>query len=151
MKRFLRWCGILGVGALGGCGGPATEPSPPVGDVRISTDRAQYSLARDSFAVVTLTNESNRPLHLPLSGYIAYQRLLDGVWSDAFSWFTSDGIGRSFPLPALSSRQDQLEIWAYLAGQPGTYRFQYSIYRTPRLGVAVSLEKRVSAPFIVTP
>lgn len=151
MTRFLLSCGTVCLTALSsGCGDDTTGASPTTG-VSVETDKAEYSLASDSFAVVTLTSLSNQSLHLPLSGYVAYQRLVDGEWSDAFSWFTSDGIGRSFPLLPMASRTDQLELWFYLVGQPGTYRFQYLVYASHRLNAQLPLEERVSAPFVVTP
>lgn len=133
----------------GGCDGESAGPRLDHG-LTIKTNKAVYSLATDRIARVTLSNRSDDPVYLPMGSYVAYERLVAGQWVDAFEWFTVDGIGRSLPLAAGSTRIDQLELWAYLADSPGTYRFRYWLYADPTLEVLLPLLERVSSRFIVT-
>jgi hypothetical protein len=151
MTRFLLLCAIACVIAVGSACDDGATGTSPTDRVSIETDKTVYSLASDSFAIVTLTNRVDRTLYLPMGEYLAYERLVDGEWRDGYAWFTVDGIGRSFSIEPMASQDDQLELWAYLAGQPGTYRFQYFVYISRYLGGLLPLEERVSAPFVVTP
>lgn len=136
--------------AVGGCGNdPAAPVIPAVFDLVIETDRPQYSVADDSIAYISLTNRSNRAVHLPMDSYVVYERLRDGQWTDAYAWFVVDGIGISFPVLPGATVKNQLELWFYLRDRPGTYRLRYLVYEDPQLRVRLPLEERVSAPFIV--
>jgi hypothetical protein len=121
-------------------------------DVRliVQTDKSAYSLASDRVAQITLTNHSGGPVYLPMGSYVGYERLVGTRWEGPFQWFAVDGIGRSILVPTGDVRTDELEMWFYLAGQPGTYRIQYWIYGDARLDWLLPLEERVSIPFVVT-
>jgi hypothetical protein len=131
-----------------GCGDSAGPELDLI--LAVETDKPGYSLGADRVARVTLINRSARPIYLPMGSYLAYERLVDGEWRDTFEWFAIDGIGRSLPLDGGTARTDQLELWAYLADRPGTYRFHYRLYADPELTALIPLEERVSAPFTVT-
>jgi hypothetical protein len=150
MRRFrLAFSAVLSATfAANGCGGGAVGPDP---QLTVETDKPAYSLATDSFVHITLTNRTDSPIYVPMGSYLAYERLVAGEWRDLFQWFIVDGIGRSFTLAGGDARTDVLEVWYYLAGRPGTYRFQYWIYADPGLSRLLPLEDRVSVPFEVTP
>jgi hypothetical protein len=141
----LVFCSVLVVCACGD--GALSAP-----DVRLSvqTDKSAYSLARDRVAEITLTNHSREPVYLPMGSYVGYERLVGNRWEGPFEWFSVDGIGRSILVSSGDVRNDQLEMWFYLADQPGTYRIQYWIYGDAKLGWLLPLEERVSEPFVVT-
>lgn len=135
--------------ALCACG---ENPAAPVHyDLAVTTDKPAYSLSTDSVASITLTNRSDRPVFLPMDSYVVYERLLNDEWTDAYAWFVVDGVGRSFPLAAGDAITDQLPLWFYLAGQPGTYRLRYFIYADPGVGELLPVDGRVSAPFTLGP
>ena len=120
-------------------------------DLDIQPDKLVYSLASDSFAYVTLANRSERPVHLPMSIYVVYERLVGDEWRDPRSWFIVDGVGRTFPVPPEESLTDRLELWFYLADKPGTYRFQYYASADTAAPSLLPLPERVSRSFQVTP
>jgi hypothetical protein len=150
MRRRLLSCLFVGTAFGAGCAGDSAGPTPERG-LTIETDKPVYSLAADSTASVTLTNRSGSPLYMPMGSYLEYERLVGGEWGEAFAWFTIDGIGRFVSMPAGAARKDELEIWVYLADQPGTYRFRYWLYADNALRRLLPLEERVSLPFTVTP
>ena len=143
-----RWTGALAVSlAVSGCDGPV-GPADRL-DLVVSTDKAEYSLAADSVSRVTLTNRSDRAVYLPMSTYVVYETLRDGVWQDALPWFGVDGVGISFPLSPGESRGDDLSLRVYLPDQPGTYRFRYFAYADARLRFLIPVEERVSPPITI--
>jgi hypothetical protein len=150
MRRRLLSCLFVGAAFGGGCAGDSAGPTPERG-LTIETDKPVYSLAADSTARVTLTNRSGARIYMPMGSYLGYERLVGAEWGEPFAWFTIDGIGRSVSMPAGAVRTDQLEIWYYLADQPGTYRFSYWLYADDALRLPLPLEERVSLPFTVTP
>jgi hypothetical protein len=116
----------------------------------INTDKPSYSFATDSVAYVTLTNTSNQTIHLPMSTYVVYERLVDGAWRDAADWFIVDGVGKSIPIPSGIHYRDDLPIRFYLRGQSGTYRFRYLVYADADLSSLLHISDRVSPPFTVS-
>ena len=115
--------------------------SPAHYALAVQTDKAAYSLAADSNADITITNHSDRSVFLPMDSYVVYERLVNGQWVDAYAWFVVDGVGRSFPLAPGTSLSNQLQLWFYLPGQPGTYRLRYFVYTDPE--VQLPLEERI--------
>jgi hypothetical protein len=133
-----------------GCGnGSAVGPEPEL-ILAIETDKPVYSLGADRVARVTLINRSDRPVFLPMGSYLECERLVGGEWRDAFQWFAVDGSDLSLPLAGGAARTDQLDLWAYLADRPGTYRFQYRLYQDHHLRALVPLDERVSRPFTIS-
>jgi hypothetical protein len=124
--------------------------APPSFDLVVTTDTATYALPADSIAQVTITNQSDRDVYLPMDVYVVCERLSDGEWRDAFAWFSVDGIGRSFPLSPGQDISDQLRLWFYLPDQPGTYRVRYLVYADPDVESLLPVEERVSPPFVLT-
>jgi hypothetical protein len=110
-----------------------------------------YALSVDSLAYVTLTNASTAPIYLRMDSYVLYERFAEGAWRDAFAWFVVDGIGPSFPIAPGESHTDVLQLWFYLPGRPGTYRFRYLVYADREVRSLLLLEERVSPSFVVSP
>jgi len=117
----------------------------------VQTDKVAYSLAADSNATITITNHSDRSVFLPMDRYVVYERLVDGQWVDGYAWFVVDGVGRSFPLAPGESLSNELELWFYLTGQPGTYRLRYFVYTDPDVHHLLPLAERISSPFTLAP
>lgn len=117
----------------------------------VSTDRPAYSLSSDSVAAITLHNASEGAIYLPMGGYVLYERRVNGAWVDARTRFTVDGVGTSIRIAPGATQVDQLPLWFYLRGTPGTYRVRYLAYEDDRLRRLVPSEERVSAPFPVSP
>ena len=151
MPRF-RWSLAL-LAAVVACDDSSLSPVADASDfdLSIETDRPQYALSADSVAYVTVTNASSASVHFPMASYVVYERFAEGAWRDPFAWFIVDGIGPSFPLPPGAAHTDQLQLWFYLPGRPGTYRFRYFVYADPEVRSLLPLEERVSAHFTVTP
>jgi hypothetical protein len=151
MWRLLS-CSALAVGLAGlaSCRSDVAAP-PPTFNLAVATDKPQYSLATDSLALVSVTNRSDRAVYLPMDVYVVLERLRNGIWADSLVWFSVDGLSRSFPLSPAATVTDTLRLWFYLPNRPGTYRVRYFVYADPELQTLAPLEKRVSAPFTVTP
>lgn len=149
MSRLLISSAVLAL-TLAGCGDSSTGPQARF-DLAIGTDKPQYALATDSIATVTLENLSDRDVYLPMDSYVVYERLADGEWQDAFAWFIVDGIGRSFAVAPGEKKSDELQLWFYLPGQPGTYRFRYFVYADSAVQSLLPLEERVSGSIVITP
>ena len=132
-----------------GCGEPSGIPSGY--HLVISSDKTAYSISTDSSAYITMENQSDRPVFLPMDSYVVYERLVDGQWRDAFAWFVVDGNGRSFPLAAGARHTDELQLWFYLTDRPGTYRFRYFAYADSAVRQLLPLEERVSKSFELRP
>jgi hypothetical protein len=150
----MRHCMLVGlvagaVGLLASCTGDATGTDRY--RVSVTTDRAQYSLARASIASITLHNPSDAPVYLPMGMYVFYQQRENGSWGEATPWFIVDGTGPSFPVAPGASMTDRLQLRFYLGTRPGTYRIQYRAYADAQLRHELPLTQRVSAPFTVSP
>jgi hypothetical protein len=137
---------LAGVAA---CSDTSTAPASSF-DLVVATDKASYTLPADSVAQITISNQSDRDVYLPMDVYVVCERLSDGEWRDAFPWFSVDGIGRSFAVAPGDTVSNELQLWFYLPDQPGTYRVRYLVYADPDVQSLLPVEERVSPPFVVT-
>ncbi len=150
MQRLL--LPVLALLALsGGCRRDGPTDLAAGASVRVTSDRAQYSVAANDVARVTITNESDRAVYLPMAQYVLHEHLVDGAWRDESSWFTVDGIGMSIEVPPGATLTDGLSVARYLVKGPGTYRFRYLVFADAQWRSPLPVDQRVSAPFLVTP
>lgn len=141
---------LAAIAGVAGCSDNSAAPPSSSFDLVVGTDKGTYSLPTDSIALVTVSNQSDRDVYLPMDVYVVCERLSDGEWQDAFAWFSVDGTGRSFPLSPGEVITDELRLWFYLPDQPGTYRVRYFVYSDPDVQSVIPVEERVSPPFVLT-
>ena len=96
MKRFLDLAGVI---ALLGCSRAAPPTAPPVAHLAVATDRAVYSVARDTAAQVVLHNLGPAAVFAPMNEYVYVEQSSNGGWVDRHPWFAVDGIGIRLRLP----------------------------------------------------
>ncbi len=116
---------------LVGCHG-TTGPAVATGvDVRIQTDRRQYSASTDPGVHVSMVNVGSEPVYAVLpSAFVSLEMLEDGRWRQLGGWYgtlaVAPGVvtfatGDSLPAPELS-------LQSFLLRHNGTYRFVYQLY-----------------------
>lgn len=146
--RFKAALLIASVNVAAACHSSPAEPAARI-DLAVETDKAEYSLAADTRALVRLTNNSTTNVYLPMYTYVVCERLRDGEWRDAIEWFVVDGIGRAMPVEPGGGTTNELPL-KYLGATQGSYRFRYLVYADANAKSLAPIEERVSAPFVVS-
>ena len=142
---------VVAVGLAGtiACGTAVTAPQTVT--LRVRTDKVAYSLASDQAATPTVLNLGPARVFAPMNEYVYVERFAAGQWGDRHPWFAVDGAGISFPLRAGDSLSAFPMSFAYVARQPGVYRFVFELALDSLGRRLVPEAQRTSPPFELRP
>jgi len=124
-------------------------PGEPWPDLRIETDRLEYSLSSDLAVHVALVNVGVESVY---TWSPSFNRRLEirrnGEWHDLGAWYLIlTGGFFLVPIPPGDSLPAELPLGSSIIQGPGTYRFAFTVYRDPALNELLPVALRVSNAF----
>jgi hypothetical protein len=130
---------------------PHTGPGEPGLDLRIGTDRLEYSLSSDSAVYVALVNTGVDTVYMWAP---SFNRRLEiwrhFEWRDLGPWYliVAGGFVLVPVVPGDSLPDDvPLPLASEIIPGPGLYRFAFTVYRDPDLTELLPVALRVSNVF----
>ncbi len=125
-------------------------PGEPRLDLRMHTDRLEYSLSCDLAVQVALVNVGVQSVY---TWSPSFNRRLEirrnGEWHDLGAWYGIVLGGPRFlvPIPPGDSMVAELPLGSSIIQGPGTYRFAFTVYRDPAQNELLPVALRVSNAF----